>query len=358
MAGQQLPEQQAGRPGADDDDLGVHGALPQQSGAQRARYFHAKVPPRLLDRNGAFTQRLGRNEHRMLLMALASVPAYWLYDEPRDQRFPDALHIERISARSAPRDWRIEPHRHQDMAQFFLIASGGGLVRIDGAAHRLSPGTVMLLPPLAIHEFRFEPGTEGFVVSVAMSTLTPLIEAEPALGAALGEPFVAARGPKEQSIAELATAMEGALAEFGRNRGGRELALAAHARLIAIWFARAARSHAVANGGASDARAALVRRFVERVESHFHTHEPLAAYASALGVTGPHLTRICREVLGHSAMRVIQGRLMIEARRDLVYTRSPVSQIAFRLGFSDPAYFSRFFAARAGMSPSEYRAAG
>jgi AraC family transcriptional activator of pobA len=291
-------------------------------------------------------------------MTLASVPAYWLYDEPREQRFPDALHIERISARSAPRDWRIEPHRHQDMAQFFLIASGGGLVRIDGEDHRLTPGTVLLLPPLAIHEFRFEPGTEGFVASIATSTLTPLIEAEPALGAVLGEAFVDSRALNDRSIAELAMAMETALAEFGRNRASRELALAAHARLIAIWFTRAARSHAVANSGTNDARAVLVRRFVERVESHFHTHEPLDAYALALGVTGPHLTRVCREVLGHSAMRVIQGRLMIEARRDLVYTRSPVSQIAFRLGFSDPAYFSRFFAARAGMSPSEYRAAG
>ncbi|MBA4223777.1 MAG: AraC family transcriptional regulator [Methylobacterium sp.] len=291
-------------------------------------------------------------------MTFASVPAYWLYDEPREQRFPDPLHIERISARSAPRDWRIEPHRHQDMAQFFLIASGGGRVRIDGADHRLIPGTVLLLPPLAIHEFRFEPDTEGFVASVATSTLTPLIEAEPALGTLLGEAFVGRRGPGDPGIAELAMTMEAALAEFGRNRGSRELALSAHARLIAIWFARAARSHAVAASAAGDARAVLVRRFVERVESHFHTHEPLATYARDLGVTGPHLTRVCREVLGHSAMRVIQGRLMIEARRDLVYTRSPVSQIAFRLGFSDPAYFSRFFAARAGMSPSEYRAAG
>ncbi|WID96706.1 helix-turn-helix domain-containing protein [Bosea vestrisii] len=291
-------------------------------------------------------------------MTLASVPAYWLYDEPRDQRFPDALHIERISARSAPRDWRIEPHRHQDMAQFFLIATGGGLVRIDGDEHQLAPSTVLLLPPLAIHEFRFEPGTEGFVASVATSTLTPLIEADPALGAVLGEVFVDRRGPNDGSIVELAAAMEAALAEFGRNRGSREPALAAHARLIAIWFARTARSHAVANNGASDGRAALVRRFIERVESHFHTHEPLDAYARALSVTGPHLTRVCREVLGHSAMRVIQGRLMIEARRDLVYTRSPVSQVAFRLGFSDPAYFSRFFATRAGVSPSEYRAAG
>lgn len=47
---------------------------------------------------------------------------------------------------------------------------------------------------------------------------------------------------------------------------------------------------------------------------------------------------------------------MIEARRDLVYTSLTIAQISFRLGFSDPAYFSRFFAKRAGLSPSDYRA--
>ena len=47
---------------------------------------------------------------------------------------------------------------------------------------------------------------------------------------------------------------------------------------------------------------------------------------------------------------------MIEARRDLVYTAMTISQISFRLGFADPAYFSRFFAKRAGVSPSDYRA--
>ena len=45
-----------------------------------------------------------------------------------------------------------------------------------------------------------------------------------------------------------------------------------------------------------------------------------------------------------------------EARRDLVYTSMSISRISFRLGFADPAYFSRFFARRAGVSPSDYRA--
>ncbi|MBL0929291.1 MAG: helix-turn-helix domain-containing protein, partial [Alphaproteobacteria bacterium] len=85
---------------------------------------------------------------------------------------------------------------------------------------------------------------------------------------------------------------------------------------------------------------------------------PLTDFPRALGVSTTHLTRTCRQIVGRSATQIMQERLMIEARRDLVYTALSISQIAFQLGFSDPAYFSRFFATHAGTSPKTYRMSG
>lgn len=288
-------------------------------------------------------------------MSPTAIPAYWLYGERRDERFPDALHIETIAARSALHNWNIQPHRHDALFQFFLVTDGGGRTRIDGQEHVLVPGSAILLPPLVIHEFRFDPGTDGFVASIAESTLRRLIEREPEMAAALAS----ARVLPETSATGLPApegAMRAALAEFGANLPGREAALTAHAEIVALGFARAARRQRAMSEPARDSRASLVRRFVERVETGFRSHRPLTAYAQELGVSAPHLSRCCRETLGHSAAGVIHDRLMLEARRDLVYTSMPISQISFRLGFADPAYFSRFFAARAGMSPAAYRA--
>jgi AraC family transcriptional activator of pobA len=61
-------------------------------------------------------------------------------------------------------------------------------------------------------------------------------------------------------------------------------------------------------------------------------------------------------VLGYPALKVIHDRLLIEAKRKLIYSERPVSHIAYELGFEDAAYFARFFAGRAGASPSQYRA--
>jgi AraC family transcriptional activator of pobA len=46
---------------------------------------------------------------------------------------------------------------------------------------------------------------------------------------------------------------------------------------------------------------------------------------------------------------------MLEAKRNLVYTNLTIKTVAETLGFSDPAYFTRFFKRQAGLSPKEFR---
>ena len=215
---------------------------------------------------------------------------------------------------------------------------------------------VLLLPPATIHEFAFLEGTDGFVASAAATSLKRLFGSEPEARSLLGAPAVLQMPASGVEAAALEATMRLAMREFGANLPGREFSLGAFADLIASWFVRAVRGVRTGVEPARDPRAGLVRRFIERVEARFQHHDPLVAYAGALGVSVPHLSRSCRELLGRSAARVIQDRLMIEARRDLVYTAMSISQISFRLGFTDPAYFSRFFARRAGVSPSDYRA--
>ncbi|MBL6430691.1 MAG: helix-turn-helix domain-containing protein [Alphaproteobacteria bacterium] len=74
-----------------------------------------------------------------------------------------------------------------------------------------------------------------------------------------------------------------------------------------------------------------------------------------LAVTAPHLSRVCRQARGRSASALIRDRQMLEARRLLAYTQIRVAEIAYELGYSDPAYFSRVFAAHTGLSPRAFR---
>jgi AraC family transcriptional activator of pobA len=53
---------------------------------------------------------------------------------------------------------------------------------------------------------------------------------------------------------------------------------------------------------------------------------------------------------------VVYDFLIVEAEKYLKHTDYSISEIAYRLNFEDPAYFSRFFSKQKAMSPKEFRA--
>lgn len=69
------------------------------------------------------------------------------------------------------------------------------------------------------------------------------------------------------------------------------------------------------------------------------------------------MNRLVRDQRGVSALELVHERLTREACRRLIYIAAPAARLAAELGFEDPAYFSRFFKRRMGVSPQSYRAA-
>ena len=51
----------------------------------------------------------------------------------------------------------------------------------------------------------------------------------------------------------------------------------------------------------------------------------------------------------------IKNRIILEAKRQLLYSEQSVKEIAFDLGFNDPAYFSRFFTKAMQKSPLSFK---
>jgi AraC family transcriptional activator of pobA len=74
-----------------------------------------------------------------------------------------------------------------------------------------------------------------------------------------------------------------------------------------------------------------------------------------LNVTPARLRAACLEVTSKTPTRVLEERLLLEAKRNLTYTNMTVAQVGYYLGFGDPAYFSRFFSKLAGESPAAFR---
>lgn len=257
------------------------------------------------------------------------------------------VHCETIAARSVLHDWEFAPHRHARLHQVLLIARGGGRATLEGREHRLRPMSVVNVPAGQVHGFRFMPGTQGWVVTLASETLDAVLTPSEGLDRALAESAVLQGTPRIRRL----------MTEIFAEHGGRDFARAHILKALSATLlglvARAMTANEARGGPVPGAE--LIRRFEAMLDQHFLAHWPVARYAAALKVTPTHLSRLTREAFGCPASHMIRDRIVREARRNLVYTNLPVATIAYALGFNDPAYFSRIFTLATGLSPSEFR---
>lgn len=96
-------------------------------------------------------------------------------------------------------------------------------------------------------------------------------------------------------------------------------------------------------------------RFQALLEERFRDWHQVQDYADALAVTPGHLNQQVKQASGLSAKAHIQERLMLEARRAAYFSAQSLKEIAYDLGFDDPAYFSRLFKRCSGQSFRQFR---
>lgn len=99
----------------------------------------------------------------------------------------------------------------------------------------------------------------------------------------------------------------------------------------------------------------FARTFSQLVEWHYRRCHTVADYAALLYLTPKALhKRLARS--GHAPPSdVIHNRIVLEAKRLLAHTSLRVKEIAYKLGYDDSSYFSRFFAQQAGTTPHLFR---
>lgn len=282
------------------------------------------------------------------------VPVYQLYGEDQQWLTPDQIHCESIASRSRLHNWEIKPHRHHGLFQLLWLESGSALLNLDDQRGRLVAGRILLVPQHCVHGFQFSPDAEGQVITLAY----PLFER---LGGGLGQLLTTFSGPQ---VLALAVNSEGVLItsllravelEYHGNAPHRRLLLESLLTALLVCLLRQSVGSPIVSADEPVRARQHLAQFGELIEADFCSHQPLQYYAQKIGISSAHLNAVCRQLAQRSALDLIHERIVLEARRDLVYTSMTIRTISDALGFSDPAYFTRFFKRQTGLSPKAFR---
>ena len=96
-------------------------------------------------------------------------------------------------------------------------------------------------------------------------------------------------------------------------------------------------------------------RFRHLVEQHFKQDHTVSFYAEKLCITPGHLNDLVKEQVGLTVKQYLQNRVILEAKRLLLYSELPVSEIAWALNYQDSSYFIRLFRSVTGSAPLAFR---
>ncbi len=109
------------------------------------------------------------------------------------------------------------------------------------------------------------------------------------------------------------------------------------------------------NGTTQNSQAELLRQFHILVEQHFKKAHDVTFYANHLHKSPKTLSNVFNKIGSASPLALINDRIMLEAKRLLLYSDLSVEEIGYQLGYSDAAHFSKFFKRHAHQTTSQFK---
>jgi AraC family transcriptional activator of pobA len=212
---------------------------------------------------------------------------------------------------------------------------------------------IVFQSPGLVYSFRRDSATYGYLIYFKLpcfSYFKPAFQKEFPFFSMLNTGFFKLTHEKfaelSQDFEEVFTAYEGAKDHT-----------AASLKLLALLYQ--IKAFPVFNNGLQEHTAtpqqALLHKYITLINAHYIEKRKVEDYAELLFVTPNHLSQVVKSVSGKNALHFINERVLSEARSFISYTELGIAEISYRVGFSDPSNFGKFFKKHTGLSPFDYR---
>ncbi|MBC5994939.1 helix-turn-helix domain-containing protein [Pontibacter cellulosilyticus] len=237
-----------------------------------------------------------------------------------------------------------------------FLEHGSGTFSLDGVAYTLEPGRIVFTSPGQVRQWNAKGEVAGYTLFFEEDFITsffndPLFLSRFQFFNNAGQPSgILAPASGFQQHQQTIQAIEQEIKQL-QNDSPHMLRALLYQLLISLnrLYAQQHSTNADTEGNH------VVYTFRKLLEQHYQQKHQVQEYAQLLHTTPAHLNSITQRYFGATASTLIKNRLLLEAKRQLLYTSKTVAEIAYSLNFSDTANFNRFFRTQVGQSPKIYR---
>ncbi len=230
-------------------------------------------------------------------------------------------------------------------------------LELEGGGRSLEAPQLIVVPAMSIHGFHFSPDTQGHIITLSRPLVERLQARLDSQSGVLSNPDAHALGTTRHHGASLPWSSRSttsiAIPPWGARTCWKPGGSADHRDGTTGRDGRSQPSRA--RPRQRDKAREHLQAYQTLIEAQFSQQPGIEHFAEQLGVTSAHLNTLCRRLAGRSALQLLHERLLLEAKRQLTYTNLTIGEVAEGLGFSEPAYFTRFFKRLTGLPPKDFR---
>jgi AraC family transcriptional regulator, transcriptional activator of pobA len=274
-----------------------------------------------------------------------------LYGELNASPASDYIFSELISTRSKDFDWVIRPHIHTKLFQIFMVESGKVKFQDSFQEKDVESPCLIIIPPATLHGLRYSPDVKGRILTISVSILENIFQSSTLLS--LTSPQILEKFGDDYSLEEMQNLIKNIDQELFGDFPERQLMVQTYITQLFVIIQRILQNSE--NNYIEKSPFLLHFKHFQKLIKTSENPKTIPEFAQELNLSAVHLNRICQNVVGKSALQVVQEYLIEESKKYLEYTSHSVSEIAYLLKFEYPNYFAKLFKKQTGISPTEYR---
>ncbi|MCW3107628.1 MAG: transcriptional regulator, AraC family [Segetibacter sp.] len=248
----------------------------------------------------------------------------------------------------------LTPHRHNFYLCVFFT-KGSGIHEIDFNTYDIVPGTVFTLSPGQVHNWKFSEDTNGYIFFHTREFFNINFTFEKIEHF----PFFSINNFPVIHVNNIAAAKIERLCheiveeyenneELYKPQKLYKLVNLVYIELIRLYIPKQIRTEQNHN------YLGKVRKLEDLIDAHFRKAKYPKEYAEMMNISDKHLNRMSKETLNKTTSELILDRIILEAKRLILFSKYSVSEISSELGYFDNSYFSRLFKKKTGATPLEF----